>query len=82
MLYTATSGTMKHMAIEDRVLIEIHRAAIDAARRGIAVPSVDLVCGRSCLGSGRWGRPDRGGRSDTPSGERPAGDAGASKSPS
>jgi len=33
---------MKSMTIEDRVLIELHRAAIDAGRRGIAVPSVDV----------------------------------------
>lgn len=41
-LLTGTSGTMYLMTIEDRVLIELHRAAIDAGRRGIAVPSVDL----------------------------------------
>lgn len=43
MLFTAMSGTMLPMTIEDRVLIELHRAAIDAGRRGIAVPSVDLA---------------------------------------
>jgi predicted transcriptional regulator of viral defense system len=42
-IYTTTSVTMKQMTIEDRVLIELHRAAIDAGRRGIAVPSVDLA---------------------------------------
>lgn len=30
------------MTIEDRVLRDLHRAAVDAGRRGIAVPSVDL----------------------------------------
>ena len=33
---------MYHVTIEDRVLMELHRAAVDAGRRGIAVPSVDL----------------------------------------
>lgn len=42
MLYTTTSGTIKYMTIENRVLLELHRAAIDAGRRNIAVPSIDL----------------------------------------
>ncbi len=33
---------MNSMTIEDRVLMELHRAAIDAGRQGITVPSVDL----------------------------------------
>jgi len=33
---------MYTMTIEDRVLRELHRAAVDAGRRGISIPSTDL----------------------------------------
>lgn len=36
------SGTLNRVTIENRVLRELHRASLDAGRRGIAIPSVDL----------------------------------------
>jgi predicted transcriptional regulator of viral defense system len=39
---TVIVDTLYYVTIEDRVLMELHRAALDAGRRGIAVPSIDL----------------------------------------
>lgn len=41
-LLTMNTGTMSRMTIEDVVLRELHRAAVEAGRRGVSVPSVDL----------------------------------------
>ncbi len=41
-LLAVMSSTLFDVTIEDRVLMELHRAAIDAGRRGIAIPSIDL----------------------------------------
>ncbi len=41
-ILTDCSGTLYGVTIEDLVLRELHRAALEAGRRGVAVPSVDL----------------------------------------